>query len=573
MRRFEEHTLRDAYMRAAFFKKLAEIRSIQHSHTFLAYATHQHLFDELVALYEENLEKYQQCYVKNREAFHQAVARAGYFQNKMHPARFSDLLRLRQTIESLLEKESYAENRKASPLIQAFSAQVEAYVLEMAQWKELLLQRENTLAELRGKVWWEDYRQLLQQQQRLKHAVFSDYLPEHLPDLSEESVSAAVARREEALHDLALSLKSMPVWKQILRELEGQALPLSVFEQLKALALQAKQLRTWIIAGLGAIGLMLLLLLASEAPGWIIRYRMRNDWDATQRIHTYQAYQAFIEKYREGSYVVAARDMLTQLVQGEIAGYVVAGYGSCRYVGALQQGVPHGPGKAEFVKGSRYEGDWQQGVFHGTGTLTTATGESYTGEWVLGKMSGEGTYFYADSTRYSGTWEAGEPKGKGTRTLPDSSVFSGTWVAGKLEGPGTWRDPDGSKYQGNWKAGNFHGQGTYTYPDGSTYKGEWQEGVREGQGVYTWATGRSYTGDWQDNAMHGSGIMRWENGAIFSGTWKEGLIQGAGSFTSRLRESYAGRFVQDSTGVVVLYDSLQQVVRKGMFQEGLFVAR
>ena len=569
---FEEHTLRDHQLRASFYKKLAEIRSIQRKHTFLDYAVNEHLFDELLAIYEENRKQYEAYYLTNIKAYQQVIQRVEAHKDKMHQARFAEILVLRRQIEESLESENYAENRKATDSIELLAQQTEAYRLEMLQWQNELQATEDLLEKAKGVIWEEDIEAFKQAQQSLKASIYGDQLPKESLENIPQALEVAQSNRSHAFQELLQRVKPFPMLQKRLLKLQHSELSRKVFEQLQEGTEAARKLRGWILGGAGALALISIVFLAMEAPGWIYRYLMRKDFKEAQEINSFQGFQDFIERYQEGSYVIAAREAQAQLKEGKISAYSDSIHGEFSYEGALKNGQPSGKGKAVFQTGAMYEGTWIEGKFDGIGDWKNNTGESYTGAWSAGKKNGAGTYTFSDGSRYEGNWRNDFPQGKGTRYLADSSVYEGIWVEGKLEGRGKWKDGRGNQYQGNWKRGIFHGTGVYTYTDGGRYEGSWISGKRSGQGTYSWKNGKSYTGTWTENTMHGKGVLRWENGAVFVGNWREGRINGEGSFTSRLRETYEGKFVQDSVGIVSLYGSENQVIRKGNFQEGLFVS-
>ncbi|MEM6631728.1 MAG: hypothetical protein AAF694_18780 [Bacteroidota bacterium] len=568
---FEEHTLRDHQIRASFYKKLAEIRSIQRKNTFLDYAVNEHLFDELLAIYEENRKQYEVYYLKNIKDYQRVVPEVEAQKDKMHQARFAEILILRKQIEESLQSETYEENRKAADYIQELTRKTEVYRVEMLQWQSELYETAQLIDQAKGKIWEEDIATFKQAHQSLKAAIFSDQLPQVSLENIPQEVEKAQTARTHAFQELLQRVKPFPKLQKRMLTIQRSELSRTVFEQLQDGTETARKLRGWVLGSAGAFALIFIAFVALEAPGWIFRYLTRQDWEAAQELNSYEGYQDFIDRYQEGSYVIAAKEAQSQLKTGKITAYNEPNYGEFSYEGDLKDGKPEGKGKAVFRTGARYEGEWVAGKFEGKGRWTSASQESYEGNWIAGKKQGQGTFTFSDGSRYEGSWEDNNPQGKGTRYLANKAVYEGNWAKGKLEGQGKWEDGNGNHYQGNWNNGVFHGKGTYTYTDGGQYQGSWRAGKRSGEGMFSWKNGKNYSGKWEDDAMHGKGVLRWENGAVFVGNWRKGLLDGAGSFTSRLRETYEGTFVQDSTGIITLFGASDQVIRRGSFQEGLFV--
>ena len=571
MQKFDESKLRDPHLRAAFYKKLAEIRSIQRKHTFIDYATNQHLFDELLAIYEKNIEQYESYYLQNCQAYEQARQAIDAQKDKVHPSRFAEMLGLRKQIEDCLQSENYSDNQQASAYIRDLSTKLEVYLEEMELWREELLQMEVLLESAKNEVWEEDLIQFRQVCHRLKNRVLGDQLPAQREQSLPVRLNEAKQARSTAFTNFLERLHAFPKLQARVALLKNQSLSYQTFEKLQSGLALIQQLRKWIVAGVASLALMGVIWVGMEAPGWVYQYLLRREWEQTKQVNSYDEYQDFIDRYKEGGYVIAAKEAQAQLQSGKISIYRDPAYGEFSYEGQLREGKPHGEGVGRFASGGEYVGNWANGQFHGQGKWLDGQGEGYEGEWIRGLKEGKGSYHYKDGTTYTGMWKANMPKGKGTRILTDSSRYTGLWKNGKLEGGGSWRDEAGNRYEGAWLKGKFHGKGTYSYADGSTYSGQWIAGVKQGSGVFTWKDGRSYSGEWTQNSPHGKGIMRWENGAVFVGSWKNGVIAGKGSFTSRFRELYEGTFIQDSTGFISLYNDGDSLVLRGKLQGGLLV--
>ncbi len=64
-----------------------------------------------------------------------------------------------------------------------------------------------------------------------------------------------------------------------------------------------------------------------------------------------------------------------------------------KYIGQVQNSVPHGFGKAEFENGDEYLGHWENGKISGRGIYSWKEGLTYAGEWVNHEKSGIGVEF------------------------------------------------------------------------------------------------------------------------------------------------------------------------------------
>jgi hypothetical protein len=82
----------------------------------------------------------------------------------------------------------------------------------------------------------------------------------------------------------------------------------------------------------------------------------------------------------------------TGCVQGDCEdgeGTYVYKEGSAQYIGAFQNGAPHGLGACTYANGDRYQGEWAEGAFEGKGVLTLHDGTVVDGYWHAGEYGGK----------------------------------------------------------------------------------------------------------------------------------------------------------------------------------------
>jgi hypothetical protein len=66
---FEEEKLRDSGLRKRFYSKLDKIENVLRENSYIVYIENKHLYDELIEIYTDNLEKYNEFYIKNVNRF------------------------------------------------------------------------------------------------------------------------------------------------------------------------------------------------------------------------------------------------------------------------------------------------------------------------------------------------------------------------------------------------------------------------------------------------------------------------------------------------------------------------
>ena len=135
-----------------------------------------------------------------------------------------------------------------------------------------------------------------------------------------------------------------------------------------------------------------------------------------------------------------------------------------------------------FPDGDKYVGELNNGLPHGNGTYTYSNGDKYIGVWNNGKYNGKGTYTHSDGRKYVGEFKDNMKHGKGA-SISFGNVYIGEWHTNKKNGKGIMtilKDSEGFEkgtvYVGSFKNGFLNGQCTITYPDGEISKGKWVKG-------------------------------------------------------------------------------------------------
>lgn len=228
-------------------------------------------------------------------------------------------------------------------------------------------------------------------------------------------------------------------------------------------------------------------------------------------------------------------------------------YANATYVGTVNDGVPDGTGRMEYITGEIYEGDWLAGEICGKGRFFSIEGEQYEGEFQNNVIQGTGIKLYVDGSKYTGEWKCGRRHGHG-RYEQNGDIYDGVWSDDRfLAGKTVIKYSDGSQYEGDWENDRQHGQGIYyakngniydgkwddsqfvsgkcviKYLDGRIYNGEWSRGNYNGKGKLLYSDGSYYEGEWVDGVRWGEGECRWPNGTIYKGQWKNGIADGYGT--------------------------------------------
>jgi hypothetical protein len=98
-----------------------------------------------------------------------------------------------------------------------------------------------------------------------------------------------------------------------------------------------------------------------------------------------------------------------------------------RYVGILENGLPHGKGVITAPNGNRYEGTVSQGQIVGYGIFYYTNGNRYEGDVSNGVQNGNGTFYYNGGGAIVGVFENGQPSNTAILTDKNGNYFHGQY--------------------------------------------------------------------------------------------------------------------------------------------------
>lgn len=201
-----------------------------------------------------------------------------------------------------------------------------------------------------------------------------------------------------------------------------------------------------------------------------------------------------------------------------------------RYEGETVGALRTGTGVYIFVNGDRYEGDFADDHFHGKGTHRFASGDVYRGDYQRSVRVGQGVYEFANGDRYEGPFADNAFHGKGKKTFKSGDSYEGEFVNGIQQGPGIYRYANGDRYEGNFVDAEFTGTGKLTLANGDRYEGEFRKGMKEGKGTHFFANGERYEGQFRGGVQSGTGTHFHANGDRYTGEFANGVRHGKGSY-------------------------------------------
>lgn len=239
------------------------------------------------------------------------------------------------------------------------------------------------------------------------------------------------------------------------------------------------------------------------------------------------------------------------------------------YVGAFQDGTPHGYGTWLAADKTRFDGNSVHGQPSGPGAFRSATGDTFAGTWVDGLANGEFTAAYQSGESYEGTLVDTLPHGQGQWQGTAGLRYIGEFVYGKFQGQGDLTLGSGERYVGRLHRGIAHGEGRLVLAAGDVLEGTFLRGQLEGPGRRTWSDdGREYEGEFRRNAPHGSGTLTFTDGRTHTGTFVEGDVQGLG--TQRLPNDrvVVGQFASETRCLGYIVNGTGDIVYRGWIVRG-----
>lgn len=199
-----------------------------------------------------------------------------------------------------------------------------------------------------------------------------------------------------------------------------------------------------------------------------------------------------------------------------------------KYVGQWKNGLRDGAGiKYDQTGKILQEGTWVKGIFsaarhetfYGNEEEKTFGTSKYTGQLDNGVPNGYGKVKYQNGVEAEGIWKNGMMQGWGVYRFPNGNIYEGTFM-NNPEGHGVLVYTNGDYYEGQWKAGKYSGNGYIYKAAQGRYDGEWQLGKKNGTGLYIWPNGERYTGNFKDDLKDGVGVYYDKAGKIlFEGSW------------------------------------------------------
>ncbi|MCB0835688.1 MAG: hypothetical protein KDD99_03425 [Bacteroidetes bacterium] len=567
---FDQTKIRDVAYREKFNQKLEEIKGVRSKNTFIDYAMNQNLFDELGAIYQENLKAYRQHYQTNKRKFEKIKTVTETNKDDMHPLRYRRVERFYEEIEAALSEEDYQKNREAKKLIRQLEKHIEKAVDEYMGWREDFKEWKSRLDQVKTRIWAEAHQKFVEEYESREEFMVGNRIPQLPIQVDEKAIEEAIEKRKQAVEEVRKKVRnSISLWKKLVA-IEDQYVSEKEFEKLRNSLETSIRRKKWKI---GAIAATILLVLGGagwSAPKLYKMWLHEKAWEKALSERSIEAYESYMINFPTGKYFLQAQDSIMKIPSGKISNQADTHGLSFDYEGELKGAQPHGKGIATYKDSSIYDGYWKMGIRDSFGTYVTADKHVYVGEWKNGFKEGHGKLKFPNGSIYEGNFEQDRYAGKGVFTEPGGIKYDGEWKDGFHEGKGTYTYRDGSTYTGSWKAGKYHGFGTFKSPSGVSYSGSWVNGVKQGQGTQTWTDGMIYKGGWKSGNRNGKGTLTWPNGSSFDGVWVDDTIDGQGIFISRFRDEYKGLW-KGTIANIVLYDGEGNIFKQGRIEGGLFI--
>lgn len=293
---FDKEKLRDKAFQKLFYAKLDAIKRVQEEHSYVSYATQKHLFDELKAIYEDNIKAYEASYEKNRTECLAIKTHLEANKNNIHQSYYQESESIIKKIDMILELEDYSENAKSAELISYIKPTIDKYIQEFEQWRVDLIAFEQTLNGIEGKIWKEKYDELQQVLQRQKEKVFGFELPNGSIQLSEGRINRAVSDKQEAIKALKEKVGDNEHLLTEIAAYENQNIArkeFKSFEQVTIAKLKTKRRLRLIFIVAGMVALVAIAISYTY-------YSESRSWNQALSLNTIEAYEVYVKHYPLG---------------------------------------------------------------------------------------------------------------------------------------------------------------------------------------------------------------------------------------------------------------------------------
>ncbi len=185
------------------------------------------------------------------------------------------------------------------------------------------------------------------------------------------------------------------------------------------------------------------------------------------------------------------------------------------YQGEIQDGLPHGQGRMQYVGGSSYSGEWDSGLYQGLGTLVREDGSYLIGQFEQSLPHGTGEEYLANGFKNTGEWKEGNywnitrfdaegeiieklAAGEVVQEIDYGEIRFRKWEKDHWVWLEQGNPEEHGRYQGQVNGLLPHGKGSYLSPLGVKYDGLWEEGLEHGTGILTHPNGMRSEGEFRE---------------------------------------------------------------------------
>ncbi|MEO1448739.1 MAG: hypothetical protein AAFV07_04380, partial [Bacteroidota bacterium] len=531
----------DPDFRKQYQAQLDKIAAVQEEDTFIAYATHRHLFEELDQLLMSAKKAFAEGYPRWQPVWESWQNRLQDVSGQIHPLRRTHIEEVLKKARLLLDADAFTEQTKAGALLEALEPFLDQAKSEFTGWEKDLQAWRQTLKGEMEQVWAEDYAPLKAAYVAAKESLdMADAMPVSPLAPDTQALDTARQRKQTDLASLAEIIPSQGPLHTEFEYIQAHYVPRTRFGELEKQVKSRRRKRMVRRLGVGMLIVVLGTLGLWWGPQQYQNWQAEQVWAQVTANPSVETYRTYILEHPGGRYARKADSLMRTLPAGKLESYTDPLGRTMEYDGKLSALVPDGKGAAVYADGSQYTGYFSEGLPDSSGVWTGGDSSRYEGEWQRGEKQGQGVFTAPYFGTYTGAWKADQPQGQGTRTWPDGGTYSGYWEKGARTGQGNWEHPDGSLYVGGWQDDAFHGIGSYTDSTGATYRGAWVGGLRAGKGQQSWPDGSQYQGDMRQDKRLGQGVLTRQGGGRFQGGWEADTILGWGTMETRYRSTLDG---------------------------------
>ena len=197
---FDKNKIRDDNFQIKINEQLTKIDKVFEDNSFYSFRKNKCLYNQLIELYQENLEEYEKKYLGTLEQFNKLKHEIKENKDKIHKGHYATFDF--KPIENLLTATNYDANSQAIPLIEELNQNLKSYVDQYSKWNMELAVFKVSIEDNKALVWQETIEDWEQQYDTHTKALTGSRLPVDEIALSQDVIQEKIDSKNYAIESI-----------------------------------------------------------------------------------------------------------------------------------------------------------------------------------------------------------------------------------------------------------------------------------------------------------------------------------------------------------------------------------